>query len=342
MSKVRLDNNHNFKPSSRNRRSLTQVLLNTMTSVSQSRNQTAPVARIGQNTKMLRKVVGALAGLALVSALVGCGAAATTQGGQERTVLADKVISLSPSTTEAICGNTVYQGLVGKTADCNFPSTLNRVDNVVKGTTINYELALSKQPNLVVYDADLYDESDVAKFKEAGIEVFAYAPKTMKEYEEAQIELAKLTAQEARVSEMLDKLSATIQLGKGSIPEGAVSVAVLIGGGSTEYLAAGTGTLQADLLRNIHLDFQGPDTSLFSPINVEQLIAWNPDMILTTEEGFRAIQADSRVQTLSAVQNNRVFSVNPDILLRAGARLDQLAAGVEVLAQRIHLSKQQN
>lgn len=305
----------------------------------QSRLKPRPQPPISHNTGMVRKVVGALVALTLVAALTGCAEPESDNvGGQQRPQEIRRIVSLSPSLTEII-GTKSRNLLVGKTMACDYPTGLT-MDNVVKGTEIDFELVKSLEPDLVVYDKDLYSQADIAKLEQLGVMTKGYAPKTLEEYEEMAIEISQLTGSETRASNDLDDIYRVIELAHGAVPENTVSSVVLMGGGSSEYMAAGTGTLLSDLLTKSNVVFQGPEAPNFAPINVEQIIAWNPDMILATTESAELIIKDPRLSTLDAVKNQRVFGINPDILLRAGDRLDVLIGAVEQQAQRIAIAKQ--
>ncbi|MEZ5163592.1 MAG: hypothetical protein R2688_07525 [Fimbriimonadaceae bacterium] len=83
----------------------------------------------------------------------------------------------------------------------------------------------------------------------------------------------------------------------------------------------------------------GSDSKKFETVNVEQLLQWNPDIILTTEEGAKAIGADARLKSLNAVRDLYVFGTDPDILLRAGVRVDDLLENFVPMADRIWSSR---
>ena len=289
---------------------------------------------------MLRNVVGMLLALAMMVALVGCqnNNEFAKYGGQPRPKTIENVVSLSPNLTEVI-GTISRRALAGKTTECNFPINMNDITNVVKGTEIDYELVASVEPDLVIYDSDLYSESDIEKLRELGIETQGFAPKSVGEYEEMMVAIAQYIASETRISDDLDDINRALETASGAFPDGAVSATVLMGGGGTEYMASGNATFLADIMQRSSIEYMGPDADRFVSINVEQLIAMNPDLIFAPTDSAEAIVADPRLATLRAVQNQQVIGINPDILLRVGARVDTLIGAIETQAQRAAVAK---
>lgn len=277
-----------------------------------------------------------LAGL-MVAGLVlsGCSAPIKQLGGQKRTRTVNKIVSLSPSTTEVVTLNTASTKLIGRTENCDSPGFIKNVDVVVKGTKPDYERIAAMKPDLVAYDATLYSAADVEKIKQLGAEVWAYNPKTLTEYEEYIVDISQRIKDETQGSKILDDLYQAISTAKSLIPEGKVSAAILIGGGGVEYMACGTKTLQADIAKEMHITMTGPDVDVFGTVNVEQILAWNPSMILTTKEDAEKVFNDPRLASLSAIKNKRVFGVEAGLLLRAGSRLDKLANIMKQQSDRI-------
>lgn len=267
--------------------------------------------------------------------IAGCGKKQSPIGGQSREFLADRIISLSPSTSE-ICSLISHpRMLIGHTDSCDYPPSLSNLPSVMKGTTPDYEKIREMKPNLIVFDPALFSDEEEAKIKELAPHVLAFDVHSLQDYEKFLWEHSKMTGAETSASKELDKIWQKVTEAKGVLPKDALSIAVVIGGGQSEYMVAGQNSFQGSLMKEINLDLKGPDSDQFDTINVEQLLQWNPDIILTTEESAKAIVADPRLKSMNAVKDLYVFGTDPGILLRAGSRIDDLLENFIPMADRI-------
>ncbi len=267
--------------------------------------------------------------------LSGCEQKTQQLGGIPRTKTVEKIVSLSPSTTEVVTLNTASTKLVGRTESCDSPGFIKNVDVVVKGLKPDYERIAAMQPDLVAYDESLFSAADVEKLKEMGAPLWPYNPKTLNEYEEKIVDISQKVKDETQGSKVMDLLYQAIGASQALIPKDTISVAMLTGGGGTEYMAAGTKTLQSDLSQRMGLIFKGPDSDQFSTVNVEQILAWNPTMIVTSTEDAEKLFNDPRLGSLDVVKNKRVFGIEAGLFMRAGTRLDKLVSIMKQQADRI-------
>lgn len=290
---------------------------------------------------MTIRFLQALLAIVVASLLAGCNAKATTIGGKQNPDQVGSVVSLSPSTTEVFAVAGVGTIIKGKTAECDYPSNLN-APVVVKGTKPDYEAIAALNPDLVVYDKDLYTNEEISKFESLNIKTYAYGPKTIEQYAISLIQVSQLINQESRASKTLDKLFAAIEEFQGTIPKDGLSAMVALGGGSGDYMVAGSGSYQYDLFSNCHLEMQAPEADRFVPVNIEQIIQWNPDMIIATESTANAIFQDPRLSSLNAVKNKAVLGLSDDLLLRVGVRQDIVVGAITTQAERIYKTKAGN
>jgi iron complex transport system substrate-binding protein len=231
------------------------------------------------------------------------------------------IVSLSPGTTEIISLNIMSAKLVGRTPNCNYPKTVDKVDVVLKGTKPDYEKIAGIKPDLIVYDPILYNDSDVAKLKELGIDLFPLKAGSIREFEESIFSLGAVTQSETNVSDYVQKIEAAMRhTGDKAGPK----VAVILSGGGAEDMIAGDSSFQADLVKGAGGTPVGPKADRFVPLNVESLIRDDPDAIVVPGEAkdAKAVEADPRLQALKAVRLHRVFQEDGDKMLRAGSRVD--------------------
>lgn len=296
---------------------------------------------------------------ACISALIllgGC-VAPSPIGGRDREVFYAAIVSLSPSTTELTSPLMATSYLKGRTESCNFPEfampqvavvmegmqpNLERIQEVVQGAQSHRQLSPeTRLGNLVLYDPMVVSEATVNKVKELGFDTFAFQAGTLDEYRASIRRLGSMLAAETPASEFLDRLDREIERGFAAAAAGEKkpTTVVLMGKPAEgEYWIAGLQSFQADLVRSAGGDPQGPEADRFVPANVESLVGMNPDVILS--DGNRdAILRDPRLASITAVRNENVYDINPDVVLRAGARVPEAIRAIVDLYDIIRQEK---
>ncbi|MCH7944578.1 MAG: ABC transporter substrate-binding protein [Armatimonadetes bacterium] len=236
------------------------------------------------------------------------------------------IVSLSPSTSEFLGGAGGSPYLVGRTDECDRPTSVLKAREVVIKTKIDYDLILTLNPDLIMYDTMLYGEEETAKieefFGERNIETMPYAANTIKEYEDYGYRLAAKVHLETLMSLYLDKV--VRQLGLAATGDtGDPRTAVLLGGEDGEYLAMGTEGLLAAVVAASGGTPVGPDGRLFQSIEIESLIEMDPEVVFSDGAGLE-ILSDPRLQELTAVKEGHVYDVDERTLIRIGTKMDSL------------------
>ncbi len=279
-----------------------------------------------------RSSFGILAVAALMAGLVGCSSGPVI-GGKPRTPAAPKVVSLSPSTTELTSKFELAQGLAGKTVNCNFPPSGNQTAQIVmSGTSPDYEKIAEIKPDFVVYDKSLFSENEISKIEQLGTKALAWDPKTFEEYRTQMFVISSAIGGEMTTSEYVDNIYRGFAQAKGVLREKGIAdtpMMILIGEPGA-YLAPGSSSFWADIVKNCGAKLAGPDAGAYAPINVEAIIQAAPQFILTSESVGAKFLADPRLQGVPAVKAKRVFDINSDILVRRGARIENLVDSINI------------
>ncbi len=267
--------------------------------------------------------------------LLGCTPRSEWGGKPTEDPLVRKYVSLSPSTTELIhyATNAGAQFIVGKTANCDHPANLP-AEVVVSGTEPNYELIAQLKPQIVIFEKDLYSDATIAKIEELGFKTMPVETDSLEEFRATTVEISQLSGTELAASKYLDTVQNQLEILRSTMPDG-YSACAIIGGPSQGYMASGKTTLLSDLIHKAGGEFRGPDASRYVPVNIEQLVQWNPDVIITTGESVAAILKDPAMQTVPAVREGRLFGVKPEYLLRDGGRVDKLIDGLNAGIDRV-------
>lgn len=164
-------------------------------------------------------------------------------------------------------------------------------------------------PDLVVVSVRLKDS--VENLENLGINVIAIDPESIEELEEAIEMVAKATGKEERARALKDYYEEkTAELDK--ITEGKERQDVYLGGNS-DFLSTATSKMYQDTLisnaggNNVAADI---DDTYWATISYEQLIAYNPDVIVGAAGADYTVEDiinDDRLESVKAVENEEVY-----------------------------------
>jgi ABC-type Fe3+-hydroxamate transport system substrate-binding protein len=257
----------------------------------------------------------------LLSLLVGCNQVSKVSI-PERKEPIQRVVSLSPSTTELIADTNDSELLAGRTQSCDYPTGLDKVP-IVCSVKPDYEKIAQVKPQVIVYDSSLFAANEVEKLKQIpGAQVFEFKSTDLKTFYDSLARLGAAIGGERRYSEYADKIQKAINTAAALKTNPPAKIAILMGDEGEALYWDGVDSFRSQLLKEIGAEPVGAAGSQFVPANIEALIAANPDSIITTGKS-QAILNDPRLKSIKAVQSGKVFALNPDAVLRAGSRIDK-------------------
>jgi iron complex transport system substrate-binding protein len=257
--------------------------------------------------------------LSLVLILSGC-----QPNQNDQTKFPFTVVSLSPSATEIVATYGKPEMLVGRTQACNYPSKVKDV-SVVAFIKPNYEKILSIQPDLIVFDPTLFSSNEVERLKGCTKKMLPLYAKNIEQFEQSLKNLESCSRAKISTKSYVERINRFIDQNLKSSINLNCKVAILLDvENRKEYWIAGKKTFQADLLKKIKVNVMGPEHNHFEKVNLEHLLFENPDVIFTKAD-MQTMLEDKRLASLQAIRKKRVYGIDADILLRAGARVDLLA-----------------
>lgn len=248
--------------------------------------------------------------------------------------LPEKIASGAPSTTEIIYALGKQKSLVGVTSYCNYPSEVSEkeVTGDYNGPNIEKIIELGVE----LYITDWIDDSVRSQLKEAGVETVVIAPSTYEAiYDRIELlgkildagdESAKL------VTRMKDKTEFIL-----SRVKGLDSKRVFFENWHDPLGSVGPGSFIDEMItmsggENIASDMQ----SSYGEFSQELVIERDPEVYLTVDDGFKTVE-DLKARTgyneMTAVKNERIFFLDPDITIRPGPRIVE---ALESIAAAIH------
>jgi iron complex transport system substrate-binding protein len=271
----------------------------------------------------------------------------TDDAGRELVLAAEpsRIVSLAPSNTEIVCALGACDRLVGVTDFDDFPPDVAEIDHVVIAASVDVELVVAAEPDLVLAAGnELTPTTVIEQLEELGLPVLVLYPETLDEvYADIELVGAALDrADEAAelVSGMEDRVAGVVAAVEDT--ERPLTLYEVFYSEGTTY-TAGDGSFLASLLEiagatPLTGDAQGV-------IGSEDLVAADPELILLGTASYDQSLADPEAalavvgaragwSELAAVRDGAVIPYLDDIVTtRPGPRI---VDGLEALARAIH------
>lgn len=247
-----------------------------------------------------------------------------------------RIISLAPNNTEILFRLELGNKVVGVTNYCDYPKEAKNKEKVGDAYSLNVEKIIELNPDLVLQYGS--GNEDVNKrLKEAGIVVLGYEPETIQEVMDLIITIGEITQTQipARMVtlDMMSKMDYLVHK-----VENAEKPKVFYEVWNEPLMTAGPGSFIDELINlgggeNIAKDAEGK----YPQFEFEQLIERNPDVYITAKDSedktVEAIKLRDGYDTMNAIENDRVYILDPNIITRPGPRI---VDGLELMAKSIH------
>ena len=250
----------------------------------------------------------------------------------------ERVVSLSPSTSEMMFTLGVGDLLVGRTNACNVPPEVKRAVVVGGFGPPNIEVLLSLRPTVVVGSRGPSGPQLATKLAQHGVEVLLPPTRTFEEVCAALYVLGERFAAQTRAQEAVTQMRLrTDEVSSWASRRDKLS-ALVVFDNNPNYVA-GPGGFVDELLqlagaRNV-IETGGP----YPVVDIERLLLLDPDVIIDAMSLGEPDISDSRLlrapgwTLLRAVGAGAVRRLPSDAALRPGPRLAQ---GLAELAEAVH------
>lgn len=273
----------------------------------------------------------AFALLAIVAMLaVGC-----RRGAVEPATL--RIVSLSPSTTEAAFAIGAGAFMVGRSHFCDHPPEAKALPDVGGYVDPNFEVILSLRPSLVVGARGPLGASVVDRFTSRGISVFFPETETFTQIEDMILGLGERTRRTDAARDLVLGIRSAvhdIERRVSSHPR----VRALLVFGFEPIVVAGPGGFADEMIARAGGVNVVTEGSHYPTLGLERVLSLEPDAIVNLAMG--EAHGESRIskdaagwQKLRAVREGKVHRVADETLLRPGPRVAQ---GLEKLARTLH------
>jgi len=252
-----------------------------------------------------------------------------------------RIVSLAPSNTEILFALDLADRVVAVTDYCDYPSEAQEKPSIGGFSTPNIEELVALSPDLILATS-IHEKRIIPQLEGKGMAVFALNPKTLDEVLEAINLVGEITGREEEASGLVAEMGNRIKAitdQAGSLLEGQRPRVFYIVW-HDPLMAAGSETLQDDLIEkaggiNIARDFTG-----YADISLETALADNPEVMIAggghgsgEDLTFQFAKAEPRLRGTDARRNDRVYMIDGNLTSRPGPRI---VDGLEEFAEFIH------
>ncbi len=253
-----------------------------------------------------------------------------------------RIVSLAPSATEILFAIGAGEQVIGRDSFSNYPEEVTSLaDTGGSMGSYSYETITSLNPDLVIA-AEINTPEQVKALEDLGLNVYYISNPTSLEELYLILETAgTLTGNEQSASELVASLKARVEvvaLRTSSLVTKPVVFYELDGSEPAKPWTAGPGTfidLLIDLAGGINVGHVLSGS--WAQISAEELLVQNPEIILLGDAayGMTAEQVAARAGwgNLKAVQEEKIYAFNDDLVSRPGPRL---VDALEELSKLLH------
>jgi iron complex transport system substrate-binding protein len=256
----------------------------------------------------------------------------TTVFGSEITIESrpERIISLAPSITEMLYAIGAGPQIVGRTDYDNYPPEVEELPSIggFSASSISIETIIDLEPDLVIAGSVLQAEI-VDALEDSGITVYAVEPNTIQDIFDRTLTLGAITGHVEEAQTVVADMSArveAVQAAVADIPEDE-RVTVFYEIWHEPLTTTSDETYIGELIElaggiNIFADAEGA----YPTVSAEEIIARDPDVILgPSSHGDQLtpemISERPGWESLSAMQNERIYILDGDAISRAGPRV---------------------
>ncbi|WP_107924083.1 ABC transporter substrate-binding protein [Lysinibacillus parviboronicapiens] len=248
------------------------------------------------------------------------------------------VVSLQPSNTEILFALGVGDKIVGATDYDTYPAEAQNIERVSDSMTFNSERILALKPDVVI--AYTTGKDDALKgLEDAGVKVFVIQSAASFKDVYGDIEqIATVMGVEDKGEQLNKDIKAKIANVQAKVKdvEKQKNVYLEISPKPDIYTTA-AGTFQQEILNAANVSNVFADQKGWVKVSEEDVIAKNPEVILTTvnyaKDPAAEIIARNGWNTITAIQNKAVYYVDADISTRPGPRIGE---AVELVAKAVY------
>ena len=253
------------------------------------------------------------------------------------TGIAERVVSLSPSTTETLFAIGAGSAAVGRSRYCDYPAEALRLPEVGGYVDPSFETILALRPDLVTGARGPSGREVADRFTSRGIATYFPDTETSAQIDEMILGLGARTAHADGARGVVDKVHARVDETERALA-GKPRVRALLIFGLEPIVVAGPDSFADEMIRRAGGEDVVKAGGKYPTLGMEKVLALDPDVIVDAAigeaQGVERIGRDSAGwREVRAVKAGRVVTLNDEVVLRPGPRIGE---GLAMLARALH------
>ena len=245
----------------------------------------------------------------------------------------ERIISLSPSTTEILFGAGLGENIIGVTSYCDYPEEAKLKPKIGGMSNPSLEAVVSLQPDIVILTTDGNPKGFDTRLQSLGIKTYVFRARTIPELPDGIRKMGAALNEEERFNALaldIEKALERIKLHKSGRGEKVLFVIW-----PEPLIVAGSGTEVDDAINILGaVNIAGNADIEYPKYSLEEILRQSPDIIFIGEgKGMEEVSSGllKRLSSLKVVKSGKVYFVS-DHLYRLGPRVIK---GIEELSKHL-------
>jgi iron complex transport system substrate-binding protein len=250
---------------------------------------------------------------------------------------AQRVISLAPHITELLFAAGGGSRVVGVVEYSDFPEAAKKIPQVGSNRELDLERIMALKPDLIVVWRHGESERQIEMVRKLGIPMFHSEPEKLDDIPDNVARLGQLMGTEAAASRTADQLRAQLAGLRKRYASRPVVRSFYQVWDQPLYTLNGRHII-TDALHLCGGENIFAKLPVTAPVvSIEAVLQANPEAIFATaEKNYGGVSMWKAYSTLTAVRNNNLFTIDGNLLNRAGPRM---IAGAAQLCEKLELAR---
>jgi iron complex transport system substrate-binding protein len=268
---------------------------------------------------------------------IACALFVACQRSAARGTVTRRIVSLSPSTTEAMVAIGGRDELVGRSRYCDFPPDVTALPQVGGFVDPNFEAIVALHPDLVVGARGPAGRQITDRLEALGIKTYFPETESLDGIDAMILGLGTRTGHDKGAVDVVGSIRTKEAAVRAKL-EGVVHPRTLLIFGLGPIVAAGPGGFPDEMLRSAGATNVVTAGGAYPTLGMEHILALAPDLIL--DASMQESKGELRITKdtpgwgeLRAVKEGRVVALRDEAILRPGPRVPE---GIAMLARAVH------
>ncbi|KFI09046.1 cobalamin-binding protein [Massilia sp. BSC265] len=284
-------------------------------------------------------ILAAVLGAALVAPLAGA-VTVRDDGGNTVTLSrpAMRVISMSPHVTETLFAAGGGSRIVGTVNYSDYPEAAKSIPRIGSNREIDLERVISMKPDLIVAWMHNNSERQIEMVRQLGVPVYLSDPQTLDSIPENVVRLGQMMGTEATANAAATELRKQLAALRTRYAGRPTVRAFYQVWDKPLYTLSGKHII-TDALRLCGGENIFDKLTVTAPVvSIESVLQADPEAVFgTAEKNYGGVSLWKPYSTLTATRKDNLFTVDGDLLNRAGPRM---IAGTALLCEKLELARQ--